>query len=206
MQYKKHSFQINFPDALVKKKKIKGIIRLPINFIRTYVITSIILMYQQTTYFIDNTNIASFLHVETQSQSPVVFLKHVGSRTSINIHPFTISRPWIIVPVFSSLSFQLNTPIFSARKPVSYRRVLRYVRDVPRHVSNRTTFPSRYVHALCTLFPSIFPDFPLLSLSLSFSPLRPILLRSSENPIRDLEGGAEWRRINRTNYYFEVIG
>lgn len=165
--YKKRSFQINFPDALVKEKKIKGIIRLPINFIRTYVITSIILMYQQTTYFIDNTNIASFLHVETQSQSPVVFLKHVGSRTSINIHPFTISRPWIIVPVFSSLSFQLNTPIFSARKPVSYRRVLRYVRDVPRHVSNRTTFPSRYVHALCTLFPSIFPDFPLLSLSLS---------------------------------------
>lgn len=127
-------------------------------------------MYQQTTYFIDNTNIASFLHVETQSQSPVVFLKHVGSRTSINIHPFTISRPWIIVPVFSSLSFQLNTPIFSARKPVSYRRVLRYVRDVPRHVSNRTTFPSRYVHALCTLFPSIFPDFPLLSLSLFLSP------------------------------------
>lgn len=167
MQYKKHSFQINFPDALVKKKKIKGIIHLPINFIRTYVITSIILMYQQTTYFIDNTNIATFLHVETQSQSPVVFLKHVGSRTSINIHPFTISRPWIIVPVFSSLSFQLNTPIFSAWKPVSYRRVLRYVRDVPRHVSNRTTFPSRYVHALCTLFPSIFPDFPLLSLSLS---------------------------------------
>lgn len=118
--------------------------------------------------------------METQSQSPVAFLKHVGFRTSINIHPFTISRPWIIVPVFSSLSFQLNTPIFSARKPVSYRRVLRYARDVPRHVSNRTTFPSRYVHALCTLFPSIFPDFPF---SLSLLYVQSCFDRL-ENPIR----------------------
>lgn len=47
-------------------------------------------------------------------------------------------------------------------------RVLRYARDVWRHVSNRTTFPSRYVHALSTTFPldspptvsSLFPSFP----------------------------------------------